>query len=170
MANTFVKIASTTVGSGGLSTITFSSIPNTYTDLCAKVSARSTANGGQNVYVRFNGTTSGYADKFLYGNGTGTGSTNSGNTTAGCGCVIPGADFTSNTFGNGEFYIPNYTSSNNKAFYSDSVSENVATLSYQQLFSNLWSNSAAITSLDFFISSGNFAQYSVISLYGIKKD
>jgi hypothetical protein len=168
MANTFIKIASATVGSGGSSTVTFSSIPSTYTDLCVKVSARSTANGGQNVYVRINGTTSGYSDKFLYGTGSAAGSANSGNTTAGCGCVIPGADFTSNTFGNGEFYFGNYRSSNNKAFYSDSVSENNATLSYLQMFSNLLSNTAAITSLDFFISSGNFEQHSTLTLYGIK--
>ena len=40
MANTYIKIASNTVGSGGVSSITFSSIPQTYTDLVIKASVR----------------------------------------------------------------------------------------------------------------------------------
>ena len=40
MANTFVLLASTTVGSGGASSIDFTSIPATYTDLVVKVSGR----------------------------------------------------------------------------------------------------------------------------------
>ena len=46
MADTFVKIATVTVGSGGAATIDFSSIPSTYTDLCIKHSLR---NGSINV-------------------------------------------------------------------------------------------------------------------------
>jgi hypothetical protein len=167
MTTSVTAIASVTVGSGGSATISFSSIPSTYTDLCVKVSARSTANGGQNVYATLNGVTSGYSDKFLFGNGSSAGSANSGNTTAACGCVIPGADFTSNTFGNGEIYIPNYTSGNNKSFGSDSVSENNATLSYQQMFNNLLSV-GSINAISLFISSGNFVQYSTATLFGIK--
>jgi len=169
MATTFTLIASVAVGSGGASSIDFTSIPSTYTDLCLKISARSTANDAQNVFVKFNSSTSGYSDKFLYGDGSTTGSTTSGNTSAGCACVISGANYTSSTFGNGEIYIPNYASSNNKSFCSDSVSENNATLSYQQMFANLWSNTAAITSINLFLSGGNFAQYSTATLYGIKK-
>lgn len=169
MTTSVTAIASVTVGSGGSANMVFSSIPGTYTDLCVRVSARSTANGGQNVYATLNGVSSGYSDKFLYGNGTAAGSTNSGNTTAACGCVIPGADFASQAFGNGEIYIPNYTSGNNKSFGSDSVSANSATLSYQQMFSNLLSV-GTITSITLFSSSGNFAQYSTATLFGIKKD
>ena len=40
MATTFTKIASVTVGSGGASSIDFTSIPSTYTDLCVKLSTR----------------------------------------------------------------------------------------------------------------------------------
>ena len=41
MANTYVKIATVTVGSGGAANMTFSSIVGTYTDLAIKISARS---------------------------------------------------------------------------------------------------------------------------------
>jgi len=43
MPDTFVKIATVTVGSGGAATMAFSSIPSTYTDLCIKMSSRADA-------------------------------------------------------------------------------------------------------------------------------
>jgi hypothetical protein len=168
MAITYEAIATTTVGSGGASTIDFTSIPGTYTDLVVKLSARSTANGAQNTNVNFNSNTSGYSDKILSGNGSAASSFSSGNTTKGSSCVVPGADYTASTFGNGEIYIPNYAGSNNKSFSSDSVTENNATLSYQQMHATLWSNTAAITAISLSLSSGNFAQYSTATLYGIK--
>ena len=64
MPNTFTLIASSTVGAGGASSIDFTSIPSTYTDLCLKVSARSTATDTNvNMYVKFNGSTSGYSGR-----------------------------------------------------------------------------------------------------------
>ena len=42
MAETYNRIGSVTVGSGGASTITFSNIPQTYTDLVVKFSMKST--------------------------------------------------------------------------------------------------------------------------------
>jgi len=56
MANTFVKIASVTVGAGGASSIDFTSIPGTYTDLKVVISARGSRSnsGSQTVSVRFN--------------------------------------------------------------------------------------------------------------------
>ena len=60
MANTYTLIASQTVGSGGASAINFGSIPNTYTDLLVKVSARmSSANGSAGI--TFNGTNTNYS-------------------------------------------------------------------------------------------------------------
>jgi len=40
MANTYTLIASSTVGSGGAATVSFSSITATYTDLCLLASVR----------------------------------------------------------------------------------------------------------------------------------
>jgi hypothetical protein len=148
--------------------VTFANIPQTgYTDLKIVLSARSTANGGQNVNLTFNSTTSGYSDKILSGNGSAASSFSSGNTARGGSCVIPGADFTANTFGNGEIYIPNYTGSNYKSFSSDSVTENNTTLSYAQMEATLWSNSAAINTILIDLSGGSFASGSTFSLYGI---
>jgi hypothetical protein len=82
---------------------------------------------------------------------------------------------TSNTFGNSSIYIPNYTGSTAKSVSIDSVGENNGTASEQIISAALWNNTAAITSItltsldDNLNPSGNFAQYSSVSLYGILK-
>ena len=73
--NTLTKIQTVTVGSGGASSITFSSIPSTYTDLCLKYSIRTSSNTLSTVYdyghLEINGNTSSLSIRQLYGeNGT----------------------------------------------------------------------------------------------------
>ena len=167
MANpTMTLIASNTVGSGGVSSVTFSSIPQTgYTDLVLKSSMRATGatSGG---FLTFNGSTTGYSEKLLYGTGSVAGSAS--NSGAGFVWVFETvlSTYTANTFSNNEIYIPNYTSSNNKSVSADNVQENNATGSNQYLVAGLWSNTAAITSIN--IASGSsFDQYSTFYLYGI---
>jgi hypothetical protein len=169
MANTFDLIASTTIATA-VADYTFTSIPATYKDLVLKISARSTANGGQNCNLTFNSNTSGYADLILGGTGSGSAASfTSGNTARGGSVVIPGADFTASVFGNGTIYIVNYAGNLGTKFFSnDSVSENNATLSYQQLEATTWGNSAAISSIKIDLSGGNFAVNSTFYLYGVK--
>ena len=69
---TFIKIASVTVGSGGATSMSFTSIPNTYTDLVIKISARGTdnsSNGWNQGAITFNSSTTGYSSKLLLGRG-----------------------------------------------------------------------------------------------------
>ena len=153
-----------TVGSS-VSSVTFSSIPQGYTDLVIKASTRSDANDGGNYKygtISVNGSTSNESSTFLYGNGSSTGSARD--------TVIyfwsASNLATSSTFGNFEVYIPNYTSSNYKSILVDIVTESNATGAYQNLEAGLWSNTSAITSLTF-TSGGNFVQYSKFSLYGV---
>lgn len=163
---TFTLIAAHTIPTAAAD-YTFTAIPATYTDLVLKISARSTANGGQNCNLTFNSNTSGYSDRILSGNGSTASSFSSGNTSRGGSIVIPGADFTASTFGNGEIYIPNYAGSTAKSFSNDSGSENNATLSYLQMQATLWNNTAAITSIKIDLSGGNFAVNSTFYLYGV---
>ena len=174
MPNTFIKIASVTVGSGGASSIDFTSIPSTYTDLCLKLSTRTNNTG---VRVRFNSdSAANYSWRRLDGNGSGAFSNN--NTTYGS----PYNTFlyfsmqnfttdTADTFSNGEMYVPNYTSSNQKSASLDSVAENNAATAYMAMQSGLWTGTAAITSIALTpdtSTSPSFAQYSTATLYGIK--
>ena len=163
MANTYKKIASVTVGAGGASSIDFTSIPATYTDLVVKVSARDTTANGE-FYLRFNSSTTNYSDKWLYG----TGSSASSTTNTKIDLFLASSGYTANTFGSTDIYIPNYRSSNYKSTSADSVQENNATASYALLDAGLWSDTSAITSVNLIPAGGTFAQYSSATLYGIK--
>lgn len=169
MPDTFIKIATVTVGSGGASSIAFSSIPSTYTDLCLKVSARDTFSAVSVIaQLKFNSNSVGYSFKRLRGTGSAADSYGeSGATEMNLYNTSVGASATASTFSNYEIYIPNYAGSTNKSFSVDSVTENNATEAYAVLFAGLWANTAAITSMSFFPTT-LFAQYSTATLYGIK--
>lgn len=168
MADTYTLIEKITVGAAGASSVTFTSIPQTYTDLKIVYSARAASGTTNDVYIKLNASTTSYSRRVLYGNGTIAQSANdSGNWYL---AVMGAANNTSSTFSSGEIYIPNYTSSNNKSASADGVNENNATLSYQFMVAGLWSNTAAITSIEVVPDGVNFAQYSTFYLYGIAKD
>jgi hypothetical protein len=78
MANTYTLIASSTVSAGGVSSIDFTSIPSTYTDLCLKLSIRTAASSDYPAIVlRFNGSSSAvYSYKYLLGSGSAASSGN----------------------------------------------------------------------------------------------
>ena len=165
MAN-MIPISTVTVGSGGVATISFTGIPQIYTDLLLKVSARESSTAGLNF--TFNGVTSGYNDIELYtNNGTSVASySRTGN--AGYWGIDNSSSTTANTFSNTELYIPNYTSSNYKSGSLDGVAENNATASYLVMAAQLSTLTAPITSITITGASG-FVQYSTATLYGIRK-
>ena len=167
MAFTYSKLASTTVGAGGTSTITFSNIPQNYTDLIVKISARVSSGGANNddMGIKFNGSLALPTGRFLAGTGSSVASSTWG---SGWGGYANGSASTASTFANTELYIPNYTSSNYKSFSVDAVTENNATQSYTNLTAELWSNTTAINSIQFTPSTGSFVQYSTATLYGIR--
>ena len=168
MANTYELISSNTVGSGGASSVTFSSIPSTYTDLKMVYSARSDRAGqtAELLAISFNGTTTNYARLVLEGNGSSVGSYKDPIRSFG---IVTASSATSNTFSNGEIYIPNYLSSNYKSYSGDGSAENNATSANIDLDANIWNNTAAITSIAITTyNSNNFVQYSSFYLYGIK--
>jgi hypothetical protein len=157
-----VELSSNTVS------ITFSSIPQTYTDLVVLFSLRLSQS---NDYIRLelNGSPTSISSRSLQGNGTSATSYSTGANLYNGG-VVP-SNHTASTFSNGTLYLPNYTSSANKSFSIDTVSENNATSALSDIHAGLRSNTEAITSLtisapDIFM---NFlAQYSSATLYGIK--
>ena len=166
MANTFELIASSTVGSGGILQVDFTSIASTYTDLCVKIFSRNVSNNYGGFYMRFNSSSSSYTGKRIKQEGT----TNSSDTSI----EIPleQSNWTASTFGNAEIYIPNYAGSAYKSASIDAVTENNATENRNTLNAWLWSNTSAITSIYFStFDSGapdKFAQYSSFYLYGVK--
>jgi len=170
MPSGYELIASATVGASPVTTIDFTSIPSTYTDLCLKMSLR-TNRGGTFDYatINFNNSAADYTLRVLEGNGSSTFSYTRSTFAVNLIGRADGADATSNTFASIELYLPNYTSSTNKPMSIDSVQENNDSTAYQDLFGGLWSQTAAINRLTITNGTDNaYVQYSTAYLYGIK--
>jgi hypothetical protein len=165
---TYIQIGSTvTVGAGGQATIEFTAIPATYTDLKLVLSARGTTSAAYTALkISFNGSTTSYTGRQLYGDGTGAVSNNFSAEWAG---YIDAATATTSTFSSTELYVTNYAGSTNKSSSVEYAQENNTTTAILGMWARLWSNTAAITQITCTPEVGNFAQYSTASLYGILK-
>jgi hypothetical protein len=169
MPSSRVLISSTTLGSSQ-SSVTFSSIPSTYTDLVIKFSSRDTGGGTvSDVWMRFNSSSSSYSYTVLYGTGSAAGSYNGSAAAQSLLNYGDGSGATANTFSSGEVYIPNYAGSSNKVHSVIQAQETNATGAYINAGANLWSNTAAITEIVLLPeSSRSFVSGSSFYLYGIK--
>ena len=152
--------ATVTLGSGG-------TIPQTYDDLLVLVSGRSTISAlATDLFMGINGSTANFTTRFVYGNGSSALSSAQSQRYVG---TLVGSTATASTFASNEIYIPNYRGSTNKSISATAVSENNGTTAYILAFATLWSNTAAITSLEFASNSGDLASGSSFFLYGITK-
>jgi hypothetical protein len=157
-----VAIQTVTVGSGGASSISFTSIPQTYTDLYILYSLR-TANSGvyADVEISLNNATNA-GGRLLYAlNGSVNGATQGAFTFAN------GNSTTASTFGNGSAYISNYTSTSNKSISVDFVGENNSTNALMGLTSGFYTTSTAVSSVTLTPGGTTFLQYSTATLYGV---
>jgi hypothetical protein len=168
MANTFKKIQTVTVGSGGASSIDFTSIPQTYTDLKIVVSAKNNraADTQDHLLIGFNGGTTSITNRQLIGISTTPSSSTSVPRSVG---TSNSTDSTASVFSNTEIYIPNYTSANNKSYSADSVTEiNSTSDNFLSFTAGLWSSTAAITSISLTSNIGTaLVQYTTATLYGV---
>lgn len=167
MANTYEKLGAVTVGVGGASSIDFSSIPSTYTDLVVKLVSRSTSGGPVDVYIQFNtdSTSGNYSQLQMQGSGAVAAGGSGNQQTA----ASSGSTDTASTFGSSDIYICNYASSNAKSYTIDTVTENNGTTAYATLRTGRWTGIAAINAIKLTHNGGvSFAQYSSATLYGIK--
>lgn len=150
--------------------ITFSSIPQTFTDLFIVTSCRTAHTGPMwdSIRFSFNGVNTNQTNRYLYGDGASAASGAESSALIGFGANSNSA--TSNTFSNASAYIPNYTAAIAKSISSDGVAENNGTTAGQIIIANLWNSTAAITSITLTPNSAtNFLQYSSATLYGITK-
>jgi hypothetical protein len=154
---TYTLIASNTLGSAA-STVTFSSIPATYTDLVLVVGGKQTV--ATNTNFRINGDTgNNYSDTGLTGNGsTATSGRNSNQPYFWFG--VMGTDQSVATF-----HIMDYanTTTNKTVLHRMSNAGG-----YVQAFVGLWRSTSAVTSVTLLPNSGNFDTGSVFRLYGIE--
>ena len=168
MANTYTLISSNVLSSSAAS-VTFSSIPTTYTDLVVRASVRSDRSNTQDdMRITFNSATTNFSYTYIRGSGAAITSSNVTTDPFNWAGNIPAATATSNTFGNGELYIPSYTASQNKPSSAIMAMENnVTSPVYLTGVANLWSNSAAISTIYLYLGFGSFVSGSSFYLYGI---
>jgi hypothetical protein len=172
MPNTMTLISSQILASPA-SSVTFSSIPTTYTDLKIVISTRVTrATSASTIVMVFNGSGgTAYSDKTLRGTGSAAESASSSSSADIRDMIAPAANAAANVFSNQEIYILNYNSASQYKLVSiESVSEDNASASSSNLTSGIWNNNSAITSITFSEPNGgtNFATNSTFYLYGIK--
>lgn len=171
MPNTYEKIATVSVGAAGTSSIDFTSIPGTYTDLtilCSLRTDNSASSYGEMVYIKLNGSTTNFTLKRLEAYGT---TVSASSETDGRFGRANNAAQTASAFSNILLYLPNYAGSTNKPWYSDAVNDTNGSTNEMFFHGALWSNTAAITSISLVGSEvgSKFVQYSTATLYGIKK-
>jgi hypothetical protein len=163
---TYTLISSNVLSSSAAS-VTFSSIPATYTDLVLRASTRTdNANVSTAVKLYFNNVTTDTSATYIEGNGA---TVISGFPSA---PVLifraDGATATSNTFGNAEIYIPSYTNTTaKKPVSSFGVHENNATTAYIDAVAALNNSNSAISRIDLDGNGANFVSGSSFYLYGI---
>ena len=163
------SIATTTVGGAGAASITFSSIPSTYTHLQIRGINKTTAGTG-NEWLTFqvNGATTNIAARHtLYGDGS-TITSEGETTTQSYWFAFGSADSTASVFGAVIMDVLDYANtSKNKTFKTLSGWDKNGS-GFSAFNSNLWNSTSAITSLTIIPRTNSFAQYTSFALYGIK--
>ncbi len=171
----FNSIATTTVGSGGASEVTFNSIPQTYTHLQVRAIGRYTAGGtgSEANNMQFNGDTTftNYRNHIFLGDGGSPLSTNDQSSTY---AGVSFNDFwrgsvSANMFGATIYEILDYTNTNkNTVVRAMNAYGDNATAGNIRQNSGLWLNTAAITSIRIVPANGlSYAQYTQFALYGL---
>jgi len=160
------SLATITVPSGGVASVTFAGIPSTYKHLQVRYIARNTSGAGR-LRMQMNGNTgSNYSTHLLVGDG----STAAAFAGASIVQISAGANVTAtaNVFSAGVIDILNYSNtSTNKTVRVLSGVDNNGSGEVAFTSGTLLSTSA-ITSILLYIDSLTIAEYSQFSLYGVK--
>jgi hypothetical protein len=170
LPSTLTPIATNTL-TAAVASVTFSNLPQTYTDLVLVVNALG-ATSTTFPWMRFNSvSTNTYSDTVLYGNGTSAGSTRRTAQSRGYFAenVQMGTTWTSNSI----VHIMNYSNSTTyKTYLARNNNPESGTYVGTEAIVGLWQSTAAITSITIGTASVgtdyNFASGSTFTLYGVK--
>ena len=157
---TYVPISTQTLGSAA-ATISFSSIPATYTDLVLIIQAQTTNTTAQNFNLTFNGSATGYSRTFFYGTGTAAGTSRTSSASTLAFGVIP---TTATGWSIHRINIMNYA---NTTTYKTTLirADNLNDAAFAAV--GLWASTSAITSISLASAAGNINTGSIATLYGI---
>jgi len=161
------------VGSGGSSSISFTSIPSTYKHLQIRGISRGTSGSFDQIYAQINSDTgANYANHALYGDGSSAGVLAGANNTSFSIGANSGSTQSTGIFGAIVIDILDYANTNKfKTIRALSGADGNGS-GYAWFASGLWRSTSAITSikLERLVSGSNnpFVQYTQFALYGIK--
>lgn len=167
----------TASGTGSSGTISFGSIPSTYSHLQIRGIIRSDATGTGGIFpnMRFNNdSANNYARHNIGAFGSTTASTdvNAGSSISSvvATAVAPKASDLANVYGGFVIDILDYANANKykTSRYLMGFDLNGNAYSYLYFGSGLWQSTSAINQIDLILSSGNFTTASHVALYGIK--
>jgi hypothetical protein len=168
----YEAIQTVTVASGGASSVTFSSIPQTYKHLEISYVGRSTANGMVYGRMAANGdtTSSNYTAHDFFAYASGAAASHYGNQSGLAIQKFTGSDAPTGSFGMGVATIADYSSTTKNKVSSTwgGVMVNNTSQPEADLVTGVWFSTSAITSLTIQLSTGNFVAGSQFALYGIK--
>jgi hypothetical protein len=176
--NSYESIATVSVGSGGASDITFSSIPSTFKHLQIRGIARSdVANSDiESLAIRLNSDSgSNYAYHLLQGNGATASAAGASSVAAGIVGAEPGNSHTSGIFGGYVIDILDYANTSKtktiRSLGGVDTNNNGTEKGQVRLSSTLWNSTTAVNQIT--LKNGGtfvrgFVQYSSFALYGIK--
>ena len=164
------SIATTTVGSGGAASISFTSIPSTYTHLQIRGLGRNNSAGTQfdDIKIQYNSdTASNYSFHQLYGTGATAAAYASASTTYNAALLAQGGN-TAGIFAVNTIDLLDYANTNKykTTRILNGYDKNGA--GFVSLTSGLWMSTSAVTRIDLTPLTGSFVEYSSFALYGIK--
>lgn len=166
----YFSIETITVGAGGSSTVTFNSIPSTYTHLQIRaISKDSRSNANTAFSIRLNSDSgANYSSHDLTGDGGGSvvSTASPGTTSIGIGNSSGGSN--ANIFGAQIVDILDYANTNKFKTVRTLGGHDQNGSGYLGLFSGNWRSTSAVTSITIIPLVANIQQYSSFALYGIK--
>ena len=163
--NAYESIATVTVGSGGQSSISFTSIPSTYKHLQVRGILRNTTATSTLLLNLNSDSGANYARHRLSGDGaSATAAAASGSTYAGIG----DAPSTASTFYATIIDILDYADTTKNKTIRNLYGYDLNGSGEVGIRSNLWASTLAVNALSFTVGANQFAQFSSFALYGIK--
>lgn len=163
-------LATVTVPSGGVASVSFAGIPQGYKHLQIRAISRIVSASEINLLIKFNSDAgNNYTGHYLYGDGS---SAVSGvlalNITPPFAIRTSNSNATSGVFGSSVTDILDYTNTSKyKTVRNFSGLDNNGSGSVFMV-SDLWMNTSAINEISLYSTGSNIAEYSSFALYGIK--
>lgn len=156
-------LINSSVLTGNTGSVTFSSIPATYTDLIFVMNI--IGNAGQQIYYQINGdTATNYSGTYLSGNGTSATSARFTSQTVAPVGIVPNTSTTNPNFN----AIINFQDYSNTTTYKTAISRANNASNGVEATASLWRSTAAINSININSSTSSFAAGSIFKLYGIE--